>query len=300
MKSKKLKVKGNETGFAFHFSLFTFHFSLSCIVAIVFFSSASAQKIAVLTPDKTESSREFADRLAEQLSVRTTVLDFSLAESAYVSVSPPTPFNLTAEESKRLGAAIGCDFIILTRAATQRRSSFHQAEYYEAYSVIYLVSARSGRLVLWTMPSFEAARPSASEMLLSSAILRIATKIVESMRSAVKEEIAESDYVPIEEVPEENSSKAKNFRVPAPYRRLKPDYTSEAGFYNITATIEILVDLDADGTILRTRIVRWAGYGLDESVEKTVRAMNWLPAARNGKQLPVRFLLRYNFKKLEK
>ena len=39
---------------------------------------------------------------------------------------------------------------------------------------------------------------------------------------------------------------------------------------------------------------------LDESVDKTVRAMNWRPAERNGKSLPMRFLVRYNFKKIDK
>jgi hypothetical protein len=47
-------------------------------------------------------------------------------------------------------------------------------------------------------------------------------------------------------------------------------------------------------------ITRWAGFELDESVAKAVRSMNWRPAERNGKPLPVRFLLRYNFKKIEK
>ena len=61
-----------------------------------------------------------------------------------------------------------------------------------------------------------------------------------------------------------------------------------------------MVDLDANGNILRTDVVRWAGFGLDESVEKTVRSMNWRPAERNGKTLPMRFLVRYNFKKIEK
>jgi hypothetical protein len=70
--------------------------------------------------------------------------------------------------------------------------------------------------------------------------------------------------------------------------------------YDVTATVERGVDLDAKGSIQRTRIVRWAGFGLDESVEKTVREMNWRPAELNGKNVPMRFLLRYNFKKPEK
>jgi hypothetical protein len=51
---------------------------------------------------------------------------------------------------------------------------------------------------------------------------------------------------------------------------------------------------------MRTQIVRWAGYGLDEAVTETVRRMNWRPATRGGKALPIRVLLRYNFKKIEK
>jgi TonB family protein len=81
---------------------------------------------------------------------------------------------------------------------------------------------------------------------------------------------------------------------------MKPDYTPQAALHDVTATVDILVDVGASGVVIRTRIVRWAGFGLDESVEKTVRAMNWRPAERNGKSVPMRFLLRYNFKKLDK
>ena len=72
-----------------------------------------------------------------------------------------------------------------------------------------------------------------------------------------------------------------------------------AYLYSIAATVEILVDLDAAGKITITAIVRWAGYGLDESVETAVRAMNSRPADRNKNTLPRRVLLRYNFKKTE-
>jgi len=277
------------------FLIFPFSFFLS-----IFPPSASAQRIAILTLDKTEASRDFAEKLGEQLARNTTILDFSLAESAYHAVSSATPFNLTTEESKRLGEAIGCDFFILIRSATLRRSSFQVAEYYESYASIFLVSSRSGRLVLWNLPKFDASKRSAAGKMLSDSVEQIAAKIIESARTAKSEEIGARDEVFIEEVPEGNSPEAKNFRSPVPFRRIKPEYTAEAAFYDVAATVDIVVDLDASGRILRTRIVRWAGYGLDESVEKTVRAMNWLPATRNGKSLPIRFLLRYNFKKMEK
>jgi len=57
--------------------------------------------------------------------------------------------------------------------------------------------------------------------------------------------------------------------------------------------------VDENGRILDTEIVRWAGFSLDEAVDKTIRQMNWKPADRNGKTLPMRVLLRYNFRKIE-
>ncbi len=102
-----------------------------------------------------------------------------------------------------------------------------------------------------------------------------------------------------EELPDENSPEAKNFRTPLPYRRLSPEYTAMANLYDITATVDSLVDLDENGKITRIEITRWAGYGLDESVAATIRKMQWRAAERNGKQLPIRVLLRYNFKKID-
>ena len=66
------------------------------------------------------------------------------------------------------------------------------------------------------------------------------------------------------------------------------------------ANDRIEADIGPDGKILATRIARWAGFGLEESVEKAVREMNWRPAMRKGTALPMRVLLRYNFTKKDK
>jgi TonB family protein len=120
------------------------------------------------------------------------------------------------------------------------------------------------------------------------------------LREAGAWEIAEKPSRKLEEMPPENSPEAKNFRSPVPYKRIKPEYTPVAYLYGVAATVDILLDLDEQGKILRTEIVRWAGYGLDEAVTDAVRKMNWRPAERAGKPLPLRVLLRYNFKKVEK
>jgi hypothetical protein len=277
---------------------------ISCLYLLLltfaFVSPLYSQRVAILTPDRSETSRSFSERLGSRVAERLRVLDTDLAESAYFSVSPEAPFNLTIGEVKRIGAAIGCDAFILLRSANQRRSAFGRKEYYEAYAFIYVVSSRTGRLIRWMLPSYEAARPEQADKQLNDAILLLSREISAAIESAVKREINEPAPPAIEEVPEENSPLAKNFRPPVPYLRIKPEYTSAAAFYEITATVESLVDLDAAGEIKRLEIVRWAGFGLDESVEASIRKMNWRPAMRNGKPLPMRFLLRYNFKKLEK
>ena len=236
------------------------------------------------------------DRLGQKLKV----LDDSLTETAYLSAAPVTPFNLTTEESKKIGAAIGCEFFILLRSATQRRSAFHRLEYYESYAVIYVVSTRTGRLVWWKLASFEAPKPGTAEKMLNDFVALLSKEIEDRIRAAMKQELAELAIPDMEEVPDEGTPGAKNFRAPIPYRRIKPDYTSQANLYDIAATVDLVVDTDASGAIKRTEIVRWAGFGLDESVEKTVRSMNWRPAERDGKTLPMRFLVRYNFKKIDK
>jgi len=73
-----------------------------------------------------------------------------------------------------------------------------------------------------------------------------------------------------------------------------------AYLYDVTATVEATIDLNEKGEITRVEITRWAGYGLDESVQNVIKSMNWRPAERAGKPLPIRFLVRYNFKKIEK
>ena len=262
--------------------------------------NSSAQRVAILTPDRAEKSTAFAEKLETRLSEKLTILDNSMAGAAYLSVSPATPFNLTVEDSKRIGEVVGCDFFTLIRSDTLRRSSFKKAEYYESYAAVYLVSSRTGRLVFWKLQQFEAAKPDRSQKMLDDSVGALAVEIAENVRSAIKNDLTEPNPAVIEEVPDEKTPAGKNFRAPVPYRRIKPEYTTQASLYDVAATVDMVVDLDEKGTILRTEIVRWAGFGLDESVEKTVRGMNWRPAERNGKSLPMRFLVRYNFKKIDK
>ena len=271
-----------------------------CFFGILFLVPVTAQKVALLSPDATEQTKAFAARLGDRLEDKVNLLDGDLSLAAYQAVSPTTPFNLTATDSKLIGSAIGCEFFILVRSATQRRSAFRRDEYYETYAHIYVVSSRTGRLVFWKNQKREAAKPESAAKLLDDSVDSLIKEVASTIKTAQNDERNPQLEPAIEEVPDADSPLAKDFKAPVPYRRVKPEYTTEAALYSVTATVEILVDADANGAITHARIVRWAGFGLDESVEKAVRAMNWRPAMRKNKPLPMRFLLRYNFKKIEK
>jgi TonB family protein len=127
----------------------------------------------------------------------------------------------------------------------------------------------------------------------------LSSELSDKLKIVSTEELNEKPSAKLEELPAENSTEAKNFRPPLPYKRIKPEFTQLANLYSVEATVEIEVEIDENGKILKTEIARWAGFGLDESVTETINKMQWRAASRNGKNLPLRVLLRYNFKKID-
>jgi Gram-negative bacterial TonB protein C-terminal len=287
--NKKLNLKLNLRLAAFVCSFILLHS----------FNSFAQQKLAVLTPDKTTESINFAENLETSLSSKFKITNSSLSESAFLSSNPEKPFNLTTQEAKIIGAAIGCNYFVLVKSQNLRRYSSEKKEYFESYAAVYVVSSRTGRLVFWKLKSFDGNQSSDAEKLLLNSTDNLAAEIFDKLQIISQAELSEK-VVELEEIPDENSPDAKNFRAPLPYKKLSPQYTTLANLYGIAATVDIEIDFDEGGKILRTEIVRWAGFGLDEAVTETICKMNWRPATRNGKALPIRVLLRYNFKKLDK
>lgn len=269
-----------------------------CLLLPAFSVNTKAQTIAVLTPESNVRGT-YAEILTDELSQNFTVLDDSLAVTAFAAIRPPYPFNMTSDEAKTAAAAIGCDLLVLVRTETQRRTSFEKPEYYESTAVIYVIGSRNGGLRYWTIRSSEAASPLESEAKLHASAMTFAREFSKAVKDSHKLDIADTRPAGIPEPPLPGTPDAIGFVAPIPFSRIKPEYTKMAYLYSVTATVEILVDLDEAGNVKRTEIVRWAGYSLEESVEKAVRAMSWRPAERNKKPLPMRILLRYNFKKAD-
>ena len=258
---------------------------------------ATAQRVAILQPEAASAVDGFADEVRSRLSNDFKLLDDSLAESAYRSVPVQEPFNLSTADARRIGSVIGAENFVLLRSRVQRRAALAGSAYFEAYAISYVVSSRTGSLLDWYLESVEAPDENEARKRLIELVPKVSDRIAKALKANRSSLARDPKFL---EVPEENSPLAKGLRTPVPYRRLRPEYTELASSYGVKATVDIEVDVDADGTIARTSIERWAGFGLEESVEKAVRNMNWRPAERDGKTLPMRVLLRYNFVKVEK
>ena len=255
--------------------------------------SAAGQRLAVLQPLKDSQVVEFADSLRQALAKRVKLIDEDLASSAYRSVEIADPFNMSADEARRVGSVIGCDRFLIIRSALQRRAAAGGRFYFEAYAVTYLVDSRTGLLIKWDLASAEAN----DEKTAADQLIKIIPSLAAGIADAKPASLSPANFP---EPPPENSPDALGLKLPVPYKRIRPEYTTTAALYSVKATVDIEVDIDTEGRIGASRIVRWAGFGLDESVEHAVRSMNWRPAMRNGKSLPMRVLLRYNFRKVEK
>lgn len=261
-------------------------------------TSFAQTKIAILAPEKSDQSELVTSTLASLLSEKATILDSSLVESIFGYEGFERPYNLSSLESQRLGARIGCNFLILIKTDSFRRSSFEKNEYYESYAAFFLVSSRSGTLVSWTFSKFEKDSPEESRAVLLDSLRSTAVKMIGKINETDSTEVRKKDS-PVDTFPDLESPDRRDYRPPLPFRRLKPKYTDLASLYDILATVDVAVEFDRHGKVIKTEILRWAGFGLDESVIETVKKMHWRPGERNGKPLPMRVLLRYNFKNID-
>jgi TonB family protein len=290
-------------------------FGYIALVLVVWFTPVKAQNIgrsprlAILEFGNSLTAKRAADTIARALleengSEQIQIIDRDLARVAAKGAGYTGSLNLTIQEARDLGAAIGCDFYLLGDAQTLRRSPSSGPAYFESYISVFLVSARTGKLISCERPSFEAATPEATEQLLLSQISNTETRrrYLVALQRAQEEErnqrqvAVERNTPVIEEAPEE-SSEQSNLRLPRPYRRLRPAYPDSAARADAEGTVDALVDLDKDGEVSRVEVTRWAGFGLDEATVNTVRQLHFFPALRDGVAIPIRVLLRYNFRK---
>jgi TonB family protein len=268
------------------------------LVAILDFADSGIGKL---------SSKKLAVLLASTTGL--AVADQDLSRAAARGIGYSGSLNLSLSDARDLGSAIGCDFYFLGDAQTLRRSPSNGPVYFESYASIFLISARTGRLVSWTRPSFAAGTAEAAERLLIEELGKdeLRTRYATSLQRTLEEERHEREAtiehnVPIiEPAVDEKASADESFRPPRPYRRLRPVYPDTAARADADGTVDVLVEIDKDGEVTHAEVARWAGFGLDEATLATVRQLHFFPATRDRVPVPIRILLRYNFRRpLEK
>lgn len=273
---------------------------LSLFFIFVFIDLAAGQRVAAVVPEEDPISRQFVQALESEIrAAGLATTDSGSAKAAFSSLQPETPLNLTADQAKLIGSAIGADSYLLVRCVTQRRTSLQRVGYFESSAAIFVVSSRTGRLVHWSSRSFDSDSEEGAERGLIADAPAAALEVANAIKTTFRSELAAASAHTFPEVPAEGSPEAQNYRPPVPYNRIRPKYTTKAYLFGVQATVEIEASIAADGSVAAVEIVRWAGYGLDESVVDAVRSMNWRAAERNGKSLSTRVLLRYNFKKID-
>jgi TonB family protein len=288
-----------------------FALALTCVAQ----DSRPPIRIALLDFGNSPTGRHVADRLAEALAShsRTTsnrdgalqIIDRDWARAAALGAGYRSSLNLTLQEARDLGSAIGCDFFFAGKAGTERRVPADGPPYFESAAAIYLVSARTGKLTLWERPSVqrptpeEAARVLLQELVAEDATFRYRRQIQRALEDEQAERASaiERSVPVIEALSDDQSDAGSGVQAPRPYRRLKPPYPDTAARAEVEATVDVLVDIDTRGEVGRVEVARWAGYGLDQSVVDTVRQLHFFPAQRDGAAIPIRVLLRYNFRK---
>lgn len=293
-------------------------FALVVIIVALFFSanvsrlqaqtSARPSRIALLDFGETAFAREAVEKFSTSLRQDNTieVLDRDQVRAAARGAGYAGSLNLSLVDARNLGTVLGCDFFVLGDAQTLRRSPSAGPFYFESYASIFLVSARTGRLISWERPNFRAAAAAVAEHSLLNELAGGALRhriLVSIHRAAVGERaeraiIIDGEIPIIEEAPDDDKvAEAAGLRLPKPYRRFLPAYPETAAAAEAEAVVDVLVDLDSSGAVQRAEVVRWAGFGLDLATLETIHKLHFFPAMREEVAVPIRILLRYNFRK---
>lgn len=276
---------------------------------VTFQNSPRVALIGFARQRETNDSHQIEAAITEALSrdTRVVLIDHSMIQPALTGIGYDGSINMSKDEARRVGGAIGCDFFIVGKTEALTRSTRENESHEEAYAGVMIVDARTGSLAAFDFVSEKgdtrekalAGLVKALSARASGYVDRIAqfaganvTK--DSVRNAARLQVEER----VEDIPDEGSPRAAGFAPPEFLNRVKPDYTAEAELADITATVESMVVFRLDGEVGRVEITRWAGFGLEDSAERAIRQLKFKPATRDGKPVSVRALIRYNFRRV--
>lgn len=212
--------------------------------------------------------------------------------------------NMTLDDARRMGAAIGCDFFITGKAEVIARSEREGESHQEAIIAVMIVDGRIGSLSIFDLINEKAATSElavekAGAVLKSRAADHV-TRLLDlrAAQSAALRASTQEGVERVEDIPDPESPLAAGFKPPEFLNRAKPEYTPQADLADISATVEARAVFKSDGQVGDIEIIRWAGFGLDESAASAIRQLRFKPATRDGRPISVRATVRYNFRRI--
>lgn len=229
------------------------------------------------------------------------LIDDQLVKIAVRGAGYDSSLNMSRDEARALGQSLGCDFYFLGKVIVTRRAVSSEQFHFEALSGLFLVETRTGKLLIFSFDSAKAGSGLEAYNRLKDSIGNQCGRFASAIASARQKHAAEIENIemampPLVEVFSDEIS-AQGIRQPVFYQRLKPAYTEQADLAGITATVELDAVFGEDGKVGQVEVLRWAGFGLDESAIATVRQLGFKPANRDGKNVTIRGLVRYNFRR---
>jgi TonB family protein len=276
--------------------------SVLVFCSLLFSVCAAAQEPARVAIADFAGDGQSEAALIRQLAAQDfTLIDEELVRAAMHGAGYTGSLNLSRDEARALGMSIGCDYYLLGVVRVVRRTLSAEEFYYEGLAGLFTVETRSGQLLLFDFSRTRAGDEKTARLQLDEQLRQSWKKSVAAIAVAVSrsrtasETITQAPAAVIEAFGDE--PQAKGLAQPVFYQRLKPGYTEAAESLSIIATVELEVVFGADGRVGEVEVIRWAGFGLDESALATVRRLRFKPAERDGRPVPLRALVRYNFRR---
>jgi TonB family protein len=228
-------------------------------------------------------------------------VDEELVKLAARGVGYENSLNLSVSEARDLGRGIGCDYYILGKVLVTRRAVTQDQYYFEAVAGLFVVESMTGALRLFIFERVKSENEGEAYRELLSSVAGLWNRIKSSIIPAHTGREAEAGKIDLTAtIPTEvfaGDLSGQGIEPPVFFQRLKPLYTEEADLAGIIATVEVEALFGADGKIGKAEVVRWAGFGLDESAIATIKQLHYKPAQRNGNNVTIRGLVRYNFRR---
>lgn len=252
-----------------------------------------------------DQGREFSGLIREAANLSSNemeLLDDDLVRTAASGVGYAGSLNFSRDEAKALGQSLGCDFYVLGKTLAARRLTGVKGEqfYFEALAGLFFVETRTGKLILFSFESAKAQTEIQAKDHLKEILKQAWPRYAAAVFAARKLQLAAIEKLelapPAIEVLSDDSI-VTGTEQPFFFQRIKPDYTEQADLANIAATVELEAVFREGGTVGEVEVVRWAGFGLDESAVATVKKLRFKSAEREGKKLTLKGLVRYNFRR---